>query len=947
MTEIVKLKFNELSTGQIVDNEYSDMGVTISSGDGDNPVMVFDTNQPTGGDTDLATNNLDNVLILSEDGDSTDPDDEANGGTFIFDFETPAEIEKLTLLDVEEGASIKLYDDEGDLIDEIFVTTADNGQCVVKIGEKDVSKMVVELNGSGALDNVEYKIDLDDHDDDDDDDDDDDTALNGLVEGSNSGDIIDINYTGDPQGDMIDNGDAILAGEGPQDDIVLAFGGDDLVEAGEGDDEVYGGDGEDELYGENGNDIIFGGNGPGADDNLVENGSFEDTTGMTQTGYGYVDTGSIPNWTETDPSASIDVHNNGRGGIEATDGNNWLDLEASPGDNRIGQDVSGIEDGQSYVLTFDAGDGASGGPASENLVNVYWGGELVATIDPPQGETSNYQFALIGGAGDGSDRLEFEGVGPDDNVGASIDSVRIFSSDFTASDDDKNDYIDGGAGDDTLFGEGGDDTIIGGDGSDIVFGGDGNDDIDTSSTNAFPLPDLGFPTNPLFPAVAADSDPFDDRDFVDGGDGNDTISTGDDEDTILGGDGDDIIDAGIDADTIYGGDGKDTIIGGEGSDYIEGGDGDDTIYGGLGPSFPDAINITDDGSDGSPVGPDPVTNNGMDVIYGGEGNDTIFGADDDDIIYGGTGNDTIDAGIDDDYVEGGAGNDIITGGQGNDTLLGQAGSDTFTDATGGDTVDGGTDDGVDENGDATTDFDTLDLTGLNYEFISQTIDADGDSTSGQIRDLDNGGIITFSEIEEILGDPICFTLGTLIATPNGQKTVESLKEGDKIITRDNGIQEIRWGGSRTLNGPELRKTPHLRPILIKAGSLGENQPERDMMVSPQHRMLVSNEQTSLYFDEHEVLVAAKHLVNHGGVQWVDTLRTTYIHFLFDKHEIVLANGAWTESFQPGDYSLDGLGNSQRSEIYDLFPELQKTESRDSYQAARRSLKRHEARLLTK
>jgi hypothetical protein len=337
----------------------------------------------------------------------------------------------------------------------------------------------------------------------------------------------------------------------------------------------------------------------------------------------------------------------------------------------------------------------------------------------------------------------------------------------------------------------------------------------------------------------------------------------------------------------------------------------------------------------------------MDVIYGGEGNDTIFGADDDDIIYGGTGNDTIDAGIDDDYVEGGAGNDIITGGQGNDTLLGQAGSDTFTDATGGDTVDGGTDDGVDENGDATTDFDTLDLTGLNYEFISQTIDADGDSTSGQIRDLDNGGIITFSEIEEILGDPICFTPGTLIATPNGQKTVESLKEGDKIITRDNGIQEIRWGGSRTLNGPELRKTPHLRPILIKAGSLGENQPERDMMVSPQHRMLVSNEQTSLYFDEHEVLVAAKHLVNHGGVQWVDTLRTTYIHFLFDKHEIVLANGAWTESFQPGDYSLDGLGNSQRSEIYDLFPELQKTESRDSYQAARRSLKRHEARLLTK
>ncbi|MFT5868138.1 MAG: Ca2+-binding RTX toxin-like protein [Paracoccaceae bacterium] len=808
MTETVKLNFNELSTGQFVDNIYADKSVTISSGDDDNPVMVLYTDNPTGGDTGLATNNLENVLILSEDGDNMDPDDEADGGKFIVDFETPAKIKKLTLLDVEEGAMIKLYDDH---------------------------------------------------------DDDDDTALNGLVEGSNSGDIIDINYTGDPQGEMIDNGDAILPGEGPQDDIVQAFGGDDLVEADECDDEVYGGDGKDELYGENGNDIIFGGNGPGADDNLVVNGSFEETTGMTQTGDGYVATGSIPNWIGTDPSTRIDMHNNGRGEIEATDGSNWLDLEASPGDIRIGQDISGIEDGQSYVLTFDAGDGDSGALAGENLVNVYWGAELVATIDPPQSETTNYQFALIGGAGDGLDRLEFEGVGPDDNVGASIDSIRIFRSDFIAPDDGKDDYIDGGAGDDTLFGEGGDDTIIGGDGSDIVFGGDGDDIIDTSSSATLPRPDLGFPVNPLLSGLLADSDPFDNRDFVDGGDGNDTISIGDDEDIILG----------------------------------------------------------------------------------GSGNDIIFGADDDDIIYGGTGNDTIVAGIDDDYVEGGAGNDIITSGQGNDTLLGQAGSGTFTDATGGDTVDGGADDGIDENGDATTDFDTLDLTGLNYEFISQKTDVDGDSTSGQITDLDNGGIITFSEIEEILGDPVCFTLGTLIATPNGQKTIESLKEGDKIITRDNGIQEIRWVGSRTLNGPELRKTPHLRPILIKAGSLGENQPERDVMVSPQHRMLVSNVQTSLYFDEHEVLVAAKYLVNHAGVQWIDTLRATYIHFLFDKHEIVLANGAWTESFQPADYSLDGLGNSQRIEIYELFPELQKTESRDSYQAARRALNRHEALLLTK
>ena len=77
------------------------------------------------------------------------------------------------------------------------------------------------------------------------------------------------------------------------------------------------------------------------------------------------------------------------------------------------------------------------------------------------------------------------------------------------------------------------------------------------------------------------------------------------------------------------------------------------------------------------------------------------------------------------------------------------------------------------------------------------------------------------------------------------------------------------------------------------------------------------------------------------------MATTYIHFMFDNHEVVLSNGAWTESFQPGDYSLKGIGNSQRTEIFELFPELQERQGRDAYTAARRSLKRHEAVLLAK
>src|SRR5690606_23699943 len=109
----------------------------------------------------------------------------------------------------------------------------------------------------------------------------------------------------------------------------------------------------------------------------------------------------------------------------------------------------------------------------------------------------------------------------------------------------------------------------------------------------------------------------------------------------------------------------------------------------------------------------------------------------------------------------------------------------------------------------------------------------------------------------------------------------------------------------------------LQPILIKQGALGHGLPERDMMVSPNHRLLIASDRTQLYFDEHEVLVAAKHLVGSEGIHAVEAIGVTYLHFLFDRHEVVLSNGAWTESFQPGDRTLKGMGNAQRHEIFQL------------------------------
>jgi hypothetical protein len=550
-------------------------------------------------------------------------------------------------------------------------------------------------------------------------------------------------------------------------------------------------------------------------------------------------------------------------------------------------------------------DGIVSGTEGDDRIDLGYTGD-------PDGDRIDNSDAILPGAGPNDDKVQ---------AGAGNDTVLAGEGDDLVVGWTGHDSIDGGVGDDTLYGDAGQDTIIGGDGSDLAFGGSGNDLIDTSGP--LPLPDRGYPG--LFPG---DADPMNDRDTVYGDAGNDTIRTGDDNDYIVGGDGHDNVDAGFDDDTIYGGAGDDTLVGNEGSDFVSGDGGNDLIYGGLSPAFPDELNIPD----ATDLRPD----NGRDELYGGDGNDTIYGMDDDDTLYGDAGDDVLDGGIDDDVVYGGTGNDTITGGEGVDSLYGGDDRDTFIGGNPGDVIDGGS------GGD---DYDTLDLSGSTSRF---EIVYDANPENGTVNFMDDDGnttgSLTFTEIENVIP---CFTPGTMIATPRGEVPVESLRPGDKVITRDNGIQEIRWTGAKAMDWRQLTAYPHLKPILIRQGALGNGLPERDMMVSPNHRMLVANDRTALYFDEHEVLVASKHLVAGKGVHEVESIGTTYIHFMFDQHQVVLSNGAWSESFQPGDYTLNGMGNAQRSEIFELFPELRTHEGLENYTAARRTLKRHEARLLVK
>jgi hypothetical protein len=178
-------------------------------------------------------------------------------------------------------------------------------------------------------------------------------------------------------------------------------------------------------------------------------------------------------------------------------------------------------------------------------------------------------------------------------------------------------------------------------------------------------------------------------------------------------------------------------------------------------------------------------------------------------------------------------------------------------------------------------------------------------------------------------DVACFVQGTLIATPKGEKPIEYLRPGDLVLTRDNGVQDIRWIGSRHIGWQTLTANPHLKPVVIRWGALDWGSPAHDLYVSPNHRVLVRDE------NGEEVLAAAKQLIGNDGIEEVDAMGVTYFHLMFERHEVILSDGMWTESFQPSDYALGTVGNSARAEILALFPELRTEKGIATYTPARR------------
>jgi hypothetical protein len=638
--------------------------------------------------------------------------------------------------------------------------------------------------------------------------------------------------------------------------------------------------------------------------------------------------------------------------VGTSDYSNWSRIDTSSGNDEVR-----AGDGWEMIETGDGADVIATGDGDAGSYNAIYSGKdddsIVAGDDWNKIDT---------GAGD--DLLNIGNDGSRIETGDGADTIHAgdgWSEVYTGKDDDSLSIGNANAGEsakiDTSTGA---DTVTAGDGWSHVTTGDGNDHVEIGNADTAQYGEIH---------TGDDNDTLtagDGWDRIDSGSGNDVVSTGDADangaSVIVTGDGSDTLTAGDNWSEVYTGKDDDTVSLGDadpsGYGKIDTGSGNDTLSAGHGWSFAgtgddnDKVTIGDADADDyaelyTGKGDDTLTaGDGWDKIVAGAGHDTVTagdgttfvdGGDDNDTVsvgdagdgyagaYGGKGDDSLTVGDGWNKIDAGAGDDSIYSGTGTGALFGGDGNDTISvdlsDPSGGGTIlDGG------------AGQDTMILRGLDADDITYTGSEPGE-VSGYAT-LSDGSTFTFSHIENVV---ICFTVGTRILTPRGQRPIEDLRPGDEVVTLDHGVQVLRWTGRHRVPG-----RGNLAPVRIAAGAL-EN--ARALLVSPQHRMLHRSAAANLYFGSPQVLIPARHLVNGTTIVQRAQPQVEYVHLMFDNHEIVWAEGCPSESFHPGTVGLSALAAPAREELFTLFPEL-RSDPGCNRRTARRCLRAHESHILS-
>jgi Hint domain-containing protein/hemolysin type calcium-binding protein/hemolysin type calcium binding protein len=319
----------------------------------------------------------------------------------------------------------------------------------------------------------------------------------------------------------------------------------------------------------------------------------------------------------------------------------------------------------------------------------------------------------------------------------------------------------------------------------------------------------------------------------------------------------------------------------------------------------DSINLTAQSSGGTTlIGNDAAgevltaSATGNDTLIAGNGSDTLVAGGGNDILNGGTGNDTFNAGPANDIMQGGGGNDIY-----NFANASSAGNyiinDFHTDA--GHSV-------IQLGGGITASQVVASRTGAD---LVLTAGADPITVQNYFSGSDfQVPTIQFADgtTANVAGiAPLCVLAGTRVRTPLEEMPVEELKRGDLVLTIDSRTMPVRWIGRQTVS-TTFADPLRVLPIRIKAGALGFHVPSRDLLLSPDHAVLVG-----------AVLIQAGALVNGTSiVRETNAPETfTYYHVELDDHSLILAENTPAETFVD---NVDRLAFDNWDEYETLYPD---------------------------
>ncbi len=195
--------------------------------------------------------------------------------------------------------------------------------------------------------------------------------------------------------------------------------------------------------------------------------------------------------------------------------------------------------------------------------------------------------------------------------------------------------------------------------------------------------------------------------------------------------------------------------------------------------------------------------------------------------------------------------------------------------------------------------------------------------------------------------PACFTPGILIATPQGPRLIEDLVAGDLVMTQADGPKPVRFVARTHVSAARMARFAALRPVRIGANAFGPGKPSRPLTLSPQHRIVLRGAACEMHFSEEAVLVAAKDLRAARPVPMSELAQgVLYLHLALDDHQILIADGIETESFQIGPEVFGAASVAVRAELRSLFPDIGADPAPKWQNSLCRSLTSWEARVLS-